>query len=616
MLQNLSKILSGYIKNPIIQLFLILFSINFIEYLIFVFEIGGYGVRTSICLVKCLGDISFIFILFWLLPKSKYWVMLIIQSLLTIFFITNSIYFKFWHELLPPLSYKLSGNVNNILISSAFGLINLYEIIFIVCLLFSIIIYILYFKKKIALSSKLTWNFKILNIISCLIIFIISQIAFITTQYRQDRDFLGDRFNRDFRWYLKDRFIHHDSIVNTTFLKNYGLNLYFIECVKIIAKDIASNGGKIELSEDEIGNIGNYIDSISAANNINQYPEFNDNLNKNVILIIVESLNSYVIDKQVNGHELTPVMNRLIKKEGTISSLNMKSQVADGCSSDGQLIINTGLLPIDTGVTSILFGKVNELPTLAKRLQSHNPIAIFGDDGTTWEQTANYRNYGFKDIYTLLDFKDRADEIGKDAAMFEFGVNLLSHLKSPFFLELITISTHVPFKEKPIGIQQWLAEDSSLDINERNYYNTINYFDSELGKFIESLKNKNLLDNTILFLISDHCESYSLNKEYNPNGESNVTSLPIVFIAANTGYTKKISTPTAQVNVYPTILKILNTPHQKYTGLEINLLDLRNKNSKSSDAYIDYDSIRSLSNKILRGNYFEITTKQIANLTY
>lgn len=61
---------------------------------------------------------------------------------------------------------------------------------------------------------------------------------------------------------------------------------------------------------------------------------------KNLVLIIVESLCSYLINKTYGGVELTPNINKLIKK--AYYNPNMLSQTMYGESSDGQFIYLTG----------------------------------------------------------------------------------------------------------------------------------------------------------------------------------------------------------------------------------------------------------------------------------
>lgn len=65
-------------------------------------------------------------------------------------------------------------------------------------------------------------------------------------------------------------------------------------------------------------------------------------------------------------------MNALVNAENTVSALNIVPQVKEGCSNDGQLLTNTGLLPLDKGVSSMLFGDRNIYPSLPRILARKN----------------------------------------------------------------------------------------------------------------------------------------------------------------------------------------------------------------------------------------------------
>ena len=154
------------------------------------------------------------------------------------------------------------------------------------------------------------------------------------------------------------------------------------------------------------------------TNNIVSDSIANNNSNKNLILIVVESLNSEVIGATINGNKVTPVLESLLSEEGTVSSLNMVTQVYKGGSSDGQLLINTGLLPIATEAASMSYSDRIELPSLVKKLRKDNNIAVFADDASSWKQKEVYYNFGFDSVFCSEDFKDDIEEFGSDASIF------------------------------------------------------------------------------------------------------------------------------------------------------------------------------------------------------
>ncbi|MCH5332135.1 MAG: LTA synthase family protein, partial [Alistipes sp.] len=79
--------------------------------------------------------------------------------------------------------------------------------------------------------------------------------------------------------------------------------------------------------------------------------------NKNLIVILVESLATYPIGLEIDGVEVTPRLNGFIRDSQTLYFPKVWPCRRDGRSSDAQLLINTGLLPIANGATASLFGE-------------------------------------------------------------------------------------------------------------------------------------------------------------------------------------------------------------------------------------------------------------------
>ena len=78
-------------------------------------------------------------------------------------------------------------------------------------------------------------------------------------------------------------------------------------------------------------------------------PDSSTNRRTNCIIILAESLESWVLEKEVEGQEITPYLNKLLKDSTTIYAPHVLTQVKGGRSIDAQLILCTGLLPINSG---------------------------------------------------------------------------------------------------------------------------------------------------------------------------------------------------------------------------------------------------------------------------
>lgn len=598
------------IKSPVIVFYFILLLCLFIEYSYFALSLGGYGNNNFVTLCKCFGDCTMVLIFYWILPKKFSWINIVIIWLLSIFFMSNLWYFRFWGQMITPLFYRLWKNLNGDTIASVKALFSVFDSVFIVLPTVLTVIYFMGFKDKMKNDMIFVKDEKICRLVMILVtivFFMLSQVAYAVTKSYWNRA-AG----------FRDQSVVDNLITNLTKVTNAsaydlatrGLPIFLYSAFVNIAKDLAFSQ-EINPNPDEMAELDKFITSVPKFPYIE---EFASNEGKNVVILLVESLNADVINKSVNGHEVTPFLNSLMASEGVVSALEIIPQVKDGCSNDGQLLTNTGLLPLSKGVVSMSLGQDVVYPALPKLLKHKSSVAIFGDAGLSWNQTLAYKGYGFDEVYTVLDFKDSADCLGADAAMFDFSNAVLDTIRQPFLLEFVTFSMHAPFSHKSIKTKEWLSS-SGLDANEINYLNSANYTDFQINKFFGNLQKRGLLQSTVVFIASDHSQTLGLNKGILKDiDEDALDLLPMVFIAVNSGKTQKIEIPAGQVNVFPTILHILNIGNEKYHGLDRSLIDPELSTSVSSKGTVrgsgsDYDINRQkraweVSDSLLRSNFF------------
>lgn len=79
------------------------------------------------------------------------------------------------------------------------------------------------------------------------------------------------------------------------------------------------------------------------------------NAKKNIVLIICESLESWPINLDIDGREVTPFLNSVVNDSTTFYAPHVLTQVCNGHSIDGQLIYTTGLLPTTNAVYSMKY---------------------------------------------------------------------------------------------------------------------------------------------------------------------------------------------------------------------------------------------------------------------
>ena len=347
---------------------------------------------------------------------------------------------------------------------------------------------------------------------------------------------------------------------------------------------------------------------------------------KNLLVIQVESLESFVIGKEINGQKITPVMDNIINHG--LYFPNIYEQVNEGTSSDCDLMINTSLLPLSRGSTFFRYPNTN-YNSLPKILASdgYNDISIHPDKGSFW----NYSNaltggIGFENFVDYFSFNvDKIVGMGiSDRDYFQQVVPMLQKLSSPFYAHTITLTNHGPF-DLPDDLRE-LKLDPELDASELGgYFQSVHYTDAQIGYFLELLDKAGILDNTLVVITGDHTgvhkyynssiEKLSSKEDwYLDDGEPRV---PLIIYDKGLPSAKTFNTIGGQIDIMPTMLYMLGVDKSVYenTALGRNLLNtnrsfailtnrsIRGENLSDEDKKEISNSL-DISDKIIRGNYF------------
>ncbi|WP_018751687.1 LTA synthase family protein [Paenibacillus sanguinis] len=227
----------------------------------------------------------------------------------------------------------------------------------------------------------------------------------------------------------------------------------------------------------------------------------------NVIVVQLESFQNFPIHLQIEGQEVTPVLNELA--QAGVYFPQVYQQIGPGNTSDAEFMSNTSIYPTATAAMSTSFGD-RELPSLPRLLQAHGYAAntFHINDVSFWDRNRlypalNFDQYYDKPFYTNDHFNDFG---ASDEEMYRVGVEKLSELKvqsKPFYAQFVTTSSHNPFvvpeDQRHIKLPADL-EGTMLG----NYITAINYTDYAIGTLIERLKEAGMWDNTVLVFYGDH----------------------------------------------------------------------------------------------------------------
>ena len=328
---------------------------------------------------------------------------------------------------------------------------------------------------------------------------------------------------------------------------------------------------------------------------------------KNLIVIQFESLENFVIGKKVWGQEITPNMNRILGESFYFSSLF--EQVKDGNSSDAELLFNTSLYPIKRGSAFLRFGE-NEYNSLPKILERHDyrSMVLHGDDREFWNRHTVFPKLGFQDYLDETDFENQA-LVGLgilDEYLFEQGIKEMKALNEPFYINLITVTSHMPFNmPEEYERLNFATKDTST-----GYLESIRYVDEEFGKFYDNLKQEGILEDSVIVIYGDH---EGVHKYYETDLPDNNRELPFIIHAPGLEG-MEIDKPSGQVDMMPTLLYLLGIDQSEYghTVMGRNLFNSHTGSSMYSSGEIIYaDGVNQLEKALyisditIRSNYYK-----------
>jgi phosphoglycerol transferase MdoB-like AlkP superfamily enzyme len=225
---------------------------------------------------------------------------------------------------------------------------------------------------------------------------------------------------------------------------------------------------------------------------------------KNVIVVQVESLQTFVIGMTVKGGEVTPNLNRL--RTNCFYFDHFFSQTSIGATSDAEFCVFNSLLPARRGSTVYRYAN-NEFSALPEILQKHGyqTIAIVDCTRNVWNMARIHRRYGFAECYYNEYFKQRGvnREIGYDDELFSLSFELLNTAKRPFLAYFITISSHTPFdlfNPSVAPIDCGHLKGTTVG----QYLEAVHFVDAAIGQFIERINASPFGQDCVLVIYGGH----------------------------------------------------------------------------------------------------------------
>lgn len=307
----------------------------------------------------------------------------------------------------------------------------------------------------------------------------------------------------------------------------------------------------------------------------------------NLLIVFAESLESWVLEKKVDGKEITPCLNSLLKEKSTFYAPNVLTQVKGGRSIDAQLMICSGLLPLMSGTYSSLYYD-NTFYTLQKAmrgLKHSRSYLLTIDKVSTWNQGAVARSFGTDTIISYHDFKmteafGTHKRIG-DASFFQQCREKIERGEvwkpgESVYMQFVTYSGHAPFK-LPDHLRT-ITFPASIPEKAADYMTTAHYTDKAIGDFVAYLKTLPQYKETIVVIVGDHegLASYRQELVGNPACRGLVSDKQLTpFIVLNSPVGMRYDKFMGQIDIYPTLLNLMQLDAYRWHGLGQSILDPR-----------------------------------------
>ena len=475
---------------------------------------------------------------YWLLKRRHRWLVWIPLVLLTVWCVMQTCYCRAYDDLMPWKSLTLTENVNPTLMSSTASLLRWQDLLILVPYLLLVAVCLL--GRRTREDGERLKPF-LLSLAGCLLL---SLAGYLVKGENYEKRFLHNFSNRGY--FAQNGMIPYGafSLYQALFNNHKVTDEERAMVDRFLAEDCP-----------------NYTDNPYSADG-----------RRNLVLIIVESLHTWPIGMQVDGREVTPVMNSLVAGDSVIYAPHVLFQTSHGHSSDAHFIYNTGLLPLRDGVVAVHHGD-GPYPTLAAALPGYDCREIICTPGVNWNQNVTARTYGFDTLYTREHLAAALKRQGNidDAALMDYAGGLLPSLHQPFFLEMVTMTMHAPYTDGKLP-PSWITASDTLNAEARGYLNCVHLTDSCIGVFINDLQRHGLAGNTLLAIVSDHTQLYRNRVK----GISDYDAVPddwgIPLIIAGCDTTLRYDAVIGQVDVYPTLLDVMGANAYPWKGLGHSIL--------------------------------------------
>lgn len=415
------------------------------------------------------------------------------------------------------------------------------------------------------------------------------------------------------------------QLLTRTFDSNYIVKYLGLEFYTVYdgVKTTHNSAIKAEANKKDVAPIQKFLKEHYAGPNATYYGTFKG---KNIIVLHLESFQQWLIDYKVNGKEVTPTLNELYHSSNTLAFDNFFHEVGQGKTSDAETMLENSLFGLPEGSAMTIDGTTNTFqsaPALLHQKLGYTTASFHGDVPSFWNRDNAYKSFGYQYFFSKEYFPNVKDQdIGygiKDKIFLKDAAYYLQQLPQPFYAKLITVTNHYPYliDKKNTDFPSLKTGDNTVD----PYVQTAHYLDQSVKELLDYLDKTGLRKNTVLILYGDH---YGISNNHKAAiakilGKKKVNNYDLAmwqkvpFMINAEGLQGGINhTYGGEIDVLPTLEDLLGISSNKYIQFGQDLLS---KDRNQIVPFRDGDWVTSKYTKS-GGDYYDTKTgKQITHPT-
>ncbi len=306
-----------------------------------------------------------------------------------------------------------------------------------------------------------------------------------------------------------------------------------------------------------------------------------------VVIILVESLESWAVHE-----DIMPNLERFVRGDNVLFAGKVTPQILAGTSSDGQFIVNSGLLPIDHGAVCFTY-PLQTYPSIASNAAGKTVMLVpHGEE--VWNQKQMSTAEGYQGTVRIGESDEEV-----------FG-SVLEYVKDGYqVVQALTLSSHVPFTYG--SKRSSLGTPPDMPLLMSNYVKCMNYTDGSIEAILSQTKEGGILHNATVIITGDHTIFYK-DKRKAMSRYCDLAGLsyrlegsycPLIIYSPHIKENVRVEEECFQMDIYPTVMSLLGNPDPVWDGFGIDL-------SKGGIAReISVDRAFRLSNRAIRNDLFK-----------